>query len=72
MSVNWTLIGALSLAVAILESPLAVAAYDTWQRSRENERKLDALLAAWGVDPDDPPQYDLQPVSADGGGEESA
>lgn len=71
MAVDWTLIGALSLAVALLESPLVLAAYDTWQRSRENERKLDALLSAFGVDPQDPPEYDLG-LRPDGGDERDA
>lgn len=68
MSVDWAAVG----TVIALGVPVAGAAVSTWLRSRRNTRKLDALLSAFGIDPSDPPEYDIDPtaVRADGGEEQ--
>lgn len=66
--VEWAAWHAL-LALGVFLSPLGGLAYSTWQRSKRNERKLDALLMALNVDPDAGPSYEIE---TDGGKEDSA
>lgn len=61
-----TIAALLSVIVAIELAQLTILG-GTWVRSRTNQRRIDALLQALGVDPEDPPAYDVDDVATDGG-----
>jgi hypothetical protein len=61
-----TIAGLLGVLVAIELAQLGVLG-STWVRSRSNQRRIEALLSAIGVDPEDPPSYELTEVRTDGG-----
>lgn len=60
-----TIAALLGVLVTIELAQLGVLV-STWGRSTDNQRRIEALLKALGIDPEDPPSYDVE-VLADGG-----
>jgi hypothetical protein len=65
-----TIAGLLSVLVAIELAQLGVLG-STWLRSRTNRRRLDALLTALDIDPDESPTYEINRLKSERDAERS-